>query len=131
MHWLSEDEIRNYAPLELGEAGFCFVVAEILLARFPDATLFKLTSHASPFAHVFISIDGQYMDIGGCRDVIAETRFRLNTSLELHPADSKPVRNFFYPKYNLSQLCAARETLERYINANSGIFGRPESWRAR
>lgn len=124
MTWLSADEIRTTTPQELGQGGFCFIVAEILLERFPDATLLRLTSPAHEYGHVFLAINGAHMDIGGFRDVVADARFRFDDrSLEPEPVSAQAVRSFFYPKYNTSQLSAARETLKAYIDS------RPERFR--
>jgi hypothetical protein len=126
MNWLSANQIRETPPVELGTGGFCFLVAEILLERFPSAIVYRLTSPGSPFAHIFISINGCYMDIEGCRNVPREMRRHLDAPhLQVEMTDLQTVREFFYQKYDESQHCAARATLEHYVNSNPERFASP------
>ena len=54
----------------LGENGFCDIVARILFERFPNARLCHLPGEYSPYHHVFLVVDNKWaIDIRGCRSL--------------------------------------------------------------
>ena len=125
MNWLEPDQIRKTSPTELGEGGLCFLVAEILLERNPEAILYRLTSPAHEYGHVYLLLDDNQIDIKGPRDVVAAMRTQCDDQrLVPEKADTHRVRRHFYPKYSTAQLCAARETFLSFIDSNPQIFKR-------
>jgi hypothetical protein len=115
MTWFSRfspDEIANYDPIQLGAGGFCFLVAELLKANYPQAELWRLTNRErKTYDHVFVRIDGMPCDINGFRSVDA-MRFDLDdNSLVEQIADAQAIRDYFYREYSLEQLAAARSRL--------------------
>jgi hypothetical protein len=109
---LTPDEIRNYDPIHLGSGGFCFVVAELLKEKYPQAKLWRLTNRErTTYDHVFVCIDGKPCDIHGFRS-FDQMRFDLdNKSLVEVPADAQAIQDYFYHRYSPEQLTAARAVL--------------------
>jgi len=112
----SPDEIANYDPIQLGTGGFCFLVAELLKANYPQAELWRLTNRErKTYPHVFVRIDGMPCDINGSRSVDA-MRFDLHdNSLVEQIADAQAIRDYFYPLYSDEQLAAARSRLAPFV----------------
>jgi hypothetical protein len=108
----SPDQINSADPIELGTGGFCFLVAELLKAKYPQAELRRLTNReGKTYSHVFVRIDGIACDIKGFRSV-HEMRFDLDdNSLVEQIADAQAIRDYFYREYSLEQLAAARSRL--------------------
>src|SRR5260370_32632427 len=74
----SADTSKKMDPIEAGSGGFCFVMVELLMLRYPNSQLCRLTSgDRTAFEHVFVCVAGSAVDIGGFRDVVAEARFRF------------------------------------------------------
>ena len=75
---LLPDEIRRCDPTQPGIGFFCFLVAELLKAKYRQAELWRLTDRErTRYQHVFVRIDGKPCDIGGFRSV-DDMRFDLN-----------------------------------------------------
>jgi hypothetical protein len=110
---LSPDQIRSSDPIELGTGGFCFLVAELLKAKYPQAELWRLTNReGTTYRHVFVRIDGKPCDIKGFRKV-CEMRFDLgDNSLVEETTDAQAIQVYFSQfKYSEEQLAAARAVL--------------------
>jgi hypothetical protein len=116
-------EIRQMDAIHLGSGGFCFLVAESLIGRFPEGVLYRLTDRdRREFFHVFVSVSGARMDIKGVRS-IADMRFDYRNAAAIEePVDIWNVRKVFYPQYSIEQLCAARAVIEAYIDSHADIF---------
>ena len=101
----SAENIYDTPPCELGRGNFCFLVAEILLERFPDARLCRLASPGHDYAHILILVDDEYIDIKG-RTTLAEMRFYFDDNfLKPMPVDDeKSVRDFFYSRHEATEL---------------------------
>jgi len=113
---LSPEEIANYDPIQLGTGGFCFLVAELLMAKHPQAELWRLTNReGKTYPHVFVRIDGMPCDINGFRSVDAMRSDWGDNSLVEQIADAQAIRDFFYPKYSPEQLAAARCRLAPFV----------------
>ena len=112
----SPDQIKNSDPIELGTGGFCFLVAELLKAKYPQAELWRLTNRErKTYPHIFVRIGGIPCDINGFRSV-HEMRFDLDdSSLIEEMADAQAIRDYFYPRYSPEQLAAARSRLAPYV----------------
>jgi|ERR1035441_683656 hypothetical protein len=112
----SPDQITNYDPIQLGTGGFCFLVAELLKAKYPQAELWRLTNRErKTYPHVFVRIDGIPCDINGLRSV-EDMRFDLNDdSLVEEIADAQAIRDYFHLLYSNEQLAAARSRLAPYV----------------
>ena len=116
--------IPHASEEDLGLAEFCFLVAEILLEQFPNATLYRLTDpQRKAFAHVFLSVEGKYLDIMGYGDVVGRFKNRTNCyGLIAEEIEPQKLREHFYPCYkgqeDKAALCAARDKLQRYIHLN-------------
>ena len=108
---------------QLGSGGFCFLVAELLQAKYRGSVLWRLTdSIRTKYAHVFVCVEGHPADIKGFRS-IDEMRFDYNDySLVAEPIEAQSVRDFFYPNYTQDQLSAGRDVLRCYINTHNDIF---------
>lgn len=113
---LSPDQISSSDPIELGAGGFCFLVAELLRAKYPQAELWRLTNRErETYAHEFVLIDGMPCDINGFRSVDA-MRFDLDdNSLVEEIAYAQAIRDSFYPLYSPEQLAAARYRVGPYV----------------
>jgi hypothetical protein len=120
---LSPNEITNYDPIQLGTGGFCFLVAELLKANYPQTELRRLTNReGKTYPHVFVRIDGMPCDINGFRSVDA-MRFDLDdNSLVEQIADAQAIRDYFYPVYSPEQLAAARSRLAPYVGELAVAF---------
>jgi hypothetical protein len=116
--YLTPDEIKNYDPTQLGAGGFCFLVAELLKTKYPQAELWRLTNQeGTTYHHVFVRIDGRECDIKGFRSV-DDMRFDLNDpSLVEERADARAIQDFFHPHYSPEQLAAARAVVGVFLTA--------------
>ena len=116
---LSPDEIRRRDPTQLGIGFFCFLVAELLKAKFPRAEFWRLTNpERTTYAHVFVRIDGKPYDIHGFRE-IKEMCFDLDDdSLVEEITDARAIQDYFSKcNYSKEQLSAAREVLNAAIES--------------
>jgi hypothetical protein len=125
----SVESIKWTPPDELGSGGFCFVVAEILKARFPASVLYRLTDlNRTYYTHVFRAVGGAYVDIKGFRKLIDLKFDHPNNSQLVEAIDEENVRKHFYPCYQKKEdreaLSAARAKLRLYIDSNPAIFTR-------
>src|SRR5712692_3903771 len=68
LSYFSPGDILKSCPLELGMGAFCFLVAELLTARYRLAALWRLTDRdRKRYAHVFLRVGGVPLDIKGFR----------------------------------------------------------------
>jgi hypothetical protein len=120
---LSPDQITNYDPIQLGTGGFCFLVAELLKAKYPQAELCRLTNReGTTYHHVFVRVDGRACDIKGFR-CVHQMRFDLNDdSLVEEIADAQAIQDYFYHRYTDEQLAAARVSLTPLCTQIGGCF---------
>src|ERR1017187_7653183 len=96
--------------------GFCFVVAELLAAKHPDAQLCRLTNRdRTTYRHVFVRIDGEPCDIKGSREVSDMVLDLDDAGLIEEPVSPEAVRNYFYPRYEERQLASARVVLAPFV----------------
>ena len=121
MWWLTAKEIGETDPVELGMGGFCFLVAELLMEKYPDAELCRLTDKdRTTFAHVFVRIDGRPCDIKGFRSLSAIREDRPEPGLVEEPVSVESVQMFFHARYDVELLAAARTVLEQYLASKRG-----------
>jgi hypothetical protein len=96
---------------------FCFLVAELLTAKYPQAELWRLTDRErTRYQHVFVRIDGKPCDIGGFRSVDDMCSDLNDYSLIEEITDSQRIKDYFHRWYSPEQLAAAREVLAEAIN---------------
>lgn len=113
------EQISRSDALHLASGGFGFIVTEILLEMFPCARILRLTDkEGKRFVHVYVSVDGQRIDIKGRRSLKdIQGDYPDDPSLE-EEVDAATVREFFYKDYSEPQLAAARIVLRTHIQQN-------------
>ena len=113
------EQISRSDALHLASGGFCFLVVEILLEMFPGAKVVRLTDkEGNRFVHVYVSVDGQRIDIKGRRSLKEiQEDYPDDPSLE-EEVNAATVREFFYKDYSEPQLAAARIVLRTHIEQN-------------
>src|SRR5216683_5202050 len=122
LSYFSPGDILKSCPLELGAGDFCFLVAELLTARYRLAVLWRLTDHdRKRYAHVFLRVSGVPLDIKGFRKLDAMYFDYNDYGLVAERVDARSVREFFDSKYSAEQRSAASVVLSAYIGKHPEV----------
>lgn len=62
-------DLDEKSPEQLGLEGYCFIAARLLSKLHPSARIYRLFDEESDYAHVFLRVKGQPLDIMGFRSV--------------------------------------------------------------
>jgi hypothetical protein len=120
-------QLAKISPEELGQGGFCFMVAELLARKYASNDLYRLTDRSGEaFAHVFVRVDDKPVDIHGFRN-IAEMRrdYSGDGAVTEERVDMQKVRARFYAIYSVAQLDVVREKLSVFIESRPDRFPLP------
>jgi hypothetical protein len=120
-----DSDLLEVSVERLAAEGYCDIFAEVLLASFPDAQVYRLTDTAGKrFAHVFLVVGERALDIGGFKPLAEIEAKEASEGLHPEPVTLEAVRAEFRSHgRKADERCKVRTRFVEYVAQHPELFG--------